>query len=46
MDSDKLGLADNDITIEKVTKAINGGIIGLEQTKNATRKAKELIVDR
>jgi len=45
MDSDKLGSSDNDNVIEKVTKAINGGVIGLEQRKIATRKGKELIGD-
>lgn len=45
MDSDKLGSSDNDSVIEKVTKAINGGVIGLEQRKIATRKGKELIGD-
>jgi len=45
MDSDGLGSSDNDSVIGKVTKAINGGVIGLEQRKIATYKAKELIGD-
>lgn len=45
MDSNGLGSSDNDSVIGKVTKEINGGVIGLEQRKIATSKAKELICD-
>ena len=45
MDSNGSGSSDNDSVIGKVTKEINGGVIGLEQRKIATRKGKELIGD-
>lgn len=33
MDSDEINPSDSDVIIEKVTKAINGGVLGLNERK-------------
>ncbi|MRT43848.1 M23 family peptidase [Enterobacteriaceae bacterium RIT702] len=45
MDSDGINSSDSDVIIEKVTKAINGGILGLNERKKMTKYAKGEIND-
>ncbi|WP_419718579.1 hypothetical protein [Erwinia aphidicola] len=45
MDSDKVTSRDDNEVAERVTRAINGGIIGIEDRKKTTKAAKEILSD-
>lgn len=45
MDSDEINPSDSDVIIEKLTKAINGGVLGLNERKKMTKYAKGEIND-